>query len=266
MAIGLSTYAFFWRGSKQVDTPMTLEAMLEETAELGGEVFQICDYPAIETFDEARLTALRDRAQTLGITLELGTRGIAPEHLERYLTLARLLDVRLIRSMLYAGEDRPALQEAIRRLETLLPALKQQQVTLALETYEQVSVEALMQVIETIDDDHIGVCLDPGNCVAALELPEAVIARTAARVVNLHIKDFAFSRAPGWVGFQLTGCPLGEGLLPLKAMREAVNPEARGINEIFEHWLPWQQDEASTCALEAQWTRHNMDFLRSHHG
>lgn len=38
MAIGLSTYAFFWRGSEQVSTPMTLEAMLEETAQLGGEV------------------------------------------------------------------------------------------------------------------------------------------------------------------------------------------------------------------------------------
>lgn len=266
MATGLSTYAFFWRGSEQVETPMTLEAMLEETAELGGKVFQICDYPAIETFDEVRLTALRDRAQALDIVLELGTRGIVPEHLERYLALAHVLGVRLIRSMLYSGEDRPTSDQAIQRLERILPALRAQQVTLALETYEQVSVETLMTVIETIDDDHLGVCLDPGNCVAALEMPEAVIARTAARVVNLHIKDFAFSRAPGWVGFQLTGCPLGEGLLPLKAMREAVNPEARGINEIFEHWLPWQQDEASTCALEAQWTRHNMDFLRSHHG
>ncbi|ART63228.1 sugar phosphate isomerase/epimerase family protein [Kushneria marisflavi] len=266
MAIGLSTYAFFWRGSEQVETPMTLEAMLEETAELGGKVFQICDYPAIETFDEPRLTALRDRAHALGIVLELGTRGIAPKHLERYLTLARVLGVRLIRSMLYSGEDRPTFDQAIQRLEQILPALRQQQVTLALETYEQVSIETLMTVIETVDDDHIGVCLDPGNCVAALEMPEAVIARTAGRVVNLHLKDFAFSRAPGWVGFQLIGCPMGEGLLPLETMREAVNPQARGINEIIEHWLPWQQDEATTCALEAQWTRHNMTFLRSHHG
>ncbi|WP_457809167.1 sugar phosphate isomerase/epimerase family protein [Kushneria sp. EE4] len=266
MVIGLSTYVFFWRGSQQVETPMTLEAMLEETAELGGEVFQICDYPAIESFNEARLTALRDRAQTLGVTLELGTRGTDPEHLKRYLALAHVLGVRLIRSMLYAGEDRPTPEQAIQRLEQILPALKAQQVTLALETYEQISVETLMQVIETLDDDHIGVCLDPGNCVAALELPETVIARTAGRVVNLHIKDFAFSRAPGWVGFQLTGCPLGEGLLPLEEMLEAVTPEARGINAILEHWLPWQRDEATTCAMEAQWTRHNMDFLRSHHG
>lgn len=266
MAIGLSTYAFFWRGSEQVSTPMTLEAMLEETAQLGGEVFQICDYPAIETFDEARLTALRDRAHALGITLELGTRGVAPEHLERYLDLARALEVRLIRSMLYAGEDRPTPEEAIQRLEAILPALKQQQVTLALETYEQVSVETLMQVIETLDDDHIGVCLDPGNCVAALELPEAVIARTASRVTNLHIKDFAFSRSPGWVGFQLTGIPLGEGLLPLEDMIARVKPGQRGINCIIEHWLPWQRDEATTITTEASWTRHCMDFLRSHHG
>ncbi|WP_456268712.1 sugar phosphate isomerase/epimerase [Kushneria sp. AK178] len=266
MAIGLSTYAFFWRGSEQVETPMTLEAMLEETAELGGEVFQICDYPAIETFDEARLTALRDRARSLGVVLELGTRGVAPEHLERYLTLARRLDVRLIRSMLYSSDDRPTPEQAIQRLEQILPALKEQQVTLTLETYEQVSVETLMQVIETLDDDHIGVCLDPGNCVAALEMPKAVIERTASRVTNLHIKDFAFSRSPGWVGFQLTGTALGEGLLPLEDMIARVEPGKRDINCIIEHWLPWQGDEATTITTEARWTRHCMDVLRSHHG
>jgi 3-oxoisoapionate decarboxylase len=30
-----------------------------------------------------------------------------------------------------------------------------------------------------------------------------------------------------------------------------------------EHWLPWQQDAETTCAMEAQWTQHSIDFLRS---
>ncbi|RKR07215.1 sugar phosphate isomerase/epimerase [Kushneria sinocarnis] len=263
MAIGLSTYAFFWRGSTQVEAPMTLAAMLEETAALGGDLFQICDYPAIESLTAAELEALREQAARLGIRLELGTRGLAREPLERYLDIAERLDVRLLRSMIYSGDDRPDAQQAVQRLEALLPRLRRQGVTLALETYEQLPVDALMAVIEQVDDAHVGICLDPANCVAALELPGTVIARTAARVVNLHIKDFHFTRSPGWVGFQLTGCPLGEGLLPLSDMLARIDPAGRGIGAVIEHWLGWQDDAATTCRLEAEWTRHNMNLLRS---
>jgi len=264
MPMGLSTYAFFWRGSDRVAEPMSLEAMLEETAALGGDVFQICDYPTIEAFDEARLEQLRTRAERLGIRLELGTKGLASDHLERYLEIAERLGVSLLRSMLYAGDDRPTTEEAIRRLEAILPRLCRQSVTLALETYEQVAVDELRRVIDHIDDPHIGICLDPANCVAALESPESVIARTFERVVNLHIKDFHFTRAAGWVGFQLIGCPLGEGQLPFEAMMRRVDPASRGISQVIEHWLPWQTDAATTCRLESEWTRHNLHFLRSH--
>lgn len=264
MRIGLSTYAFFWRGSDQVEKPMTLEAMLEETAALGGDVFQICDYPAIETFDDVRLAQLRTQAEGLGIRLELGTKGVAPDHLDHYLDIGERLGVSLLRSMLYRDADRPSTEEAIQRLASTLPRLRRHNVTLALETYEQVAVAELMAVVEHFDDPYIGICLDPANCVAALELPEAVIARTADRVVNLHIKDFHFTRAAGWVGFQLIGCPLGEGQLPFDTMLERIDPVSRGLSQVIEHWLPWQSDAATTCRLESEWTRHNLNFLRSH--
>ncbi|HBT55159.1 MAG TPA: sugar phosphate isomerase, partial [Erwinia persicina] len=53
MAIGLSTYAFFWRASERVAAPMTLAQMLEKTASMGVTLFQICDYPQIETWSDA---------------------------------------------------------------------------------------------------------------------------------------------------------------------------------------------------------------------
>ena len=59
---------------------------------------------------------------------------------------------------------------------------------------------------------------------------------------NLHVKDFAFTRQDGWVGFTYAGAPLGEGLLDYDHMRRAVRPDERGINQIIEHWLPWQGD------------------------
>ena len=118
-------------------------------------------------------------------------------------------------------------------------------------------------MIEAVASDALGVCLDPANCVAGLELPHDVVDRTAPYVKNMHIKDFAFTRQAGWVGFTLAGCPLGEGLLDYDEMIAVVDPASRGINQIVEHWLPWQDDAESTCLLENQWTQHSVNYLRS---
>ncbi|PIJ51572.1 sugar phosphate isomerase [Erwinia sp. OLTSP20] len=263
MAIGLSTYAFFWRASPQVPQPLSLPQMLQQTAALGISLFQICDYPAIETWSDGQLSALRRQADELGITLELGTRGLATDHLRRYLHIAGMLDAKLIRSMLYSATLRPNEQQAFSLIETILPAFERQQVALCLETYEQVKSCLLMTIIQQHPSRYLGICLDPANCVAALELPEQVIENTASRVLNLHVKDFTFSRRDGWVGFTLAGCPLGEGLLDYDAMVARLRPVRQGINQIVEHWLPWQGNAEVTCQLEAAWTRHNIAFLQT---
>lgn len=263
MAFGLSTYAFKWRASACMAVPVTLDGMLDETAALGGDVFQICDYAEVEHLTSDELFALAERARERGIVLELGTRGLGLDTLNRYLDIAAALEVSLLRTMFNDADSRPTPNQALEQLHAIAPRLESQGVTLALETYEQVCVEALMTTIERMDHPRIGVCLDPGNCVAALEMPAAVIERTAGSVVNVHVKDFRFARNKGWVGFELTGCPLGEGQLPLDAMLERVAPAERGINLIVEHWLDWQENAENTAAVEAEWTRHSMNILRS---
>jgi sugar phosphate isomerase/epimerase len=250
MAIGLSTYAFFWR-------KLSLQDMLKQTNELGCNVFQICDYPAVESLSAAELADLRDTAADLGIELELGTRGVSPAHLHRYLELCNQLGATLLRSMLQKTDD------PVSMLTEVMPAFENSGVTVALETYEQVPTADLISVIEAVDSDALGICLDPANCVAGLELPHEVVDRTAPYVKNMHIKDFAFTRQAGWVGFTLTGCPLGEGLLDYDEMIAVVDPASRGINQIVEHWLPWQDDDETTCLIEAQWTQHSVNYMRS---
>lgn len=263
MATGLSTYAFFWRASPKVPAPLSLAAMLQQTAEMGVSVFQICDYPQIESWSTAELQELRQQADRLGMQLELGTRGLVNSHLQRYLDIADVLNVSVLRSMFNSATSRPSLSEAAAMIEGVLPKFEQQKVSLCLETYEQVRSADMMSVINRFDSAYLGVCLDPANCVAALELPEQVIANTADRVLNLHIKDFAFSRQDGWVGFTLAGSPMGEGLLNYDLLIDRVRPDSKGINQIVEHWLPWQQDADRTCQLEQQWTRQSVDYLNN---
>jgi 3-oxoisoapionate decarboxylase len=261
--IGLSTYAYFWRFSDRVPAPLSLEDMLRATAADGVALFQICDYAPLDAFTDAELAATRALADELGLTLELGTRGTDPAHLQRYLALAQALGAVLVRSMWTSGDDRPDAAESERRLRAALPAYERAGVVLALETYEQVSSVALVDLVAAIGSPSLGICLDPANTVANLELPADVTARCLPHVVNWHVKDFDFSREAGWVGFSLLGVPLGEGRLDYDGMRASIRPAERGINQVIEHWLPWQGDAETSIRREAEWTATNLSYLRS---
>ena len=256
--IGLSTYAFFWQISDRAEAPLGLAELLVRTRELGGQVFQICDYLPILAYSTTQLADLKKHADELGVVLELGTKGIKPEHLADYLRMADLLGVKVVRSMVTAPDHRPSLAEAEVLLRQSMPSYEASGVTVALETYEQLNSAELVALVENVGSSSLGICLDPANCVANLEHPVDVIDRCAPYVANLHVKDFAFTRRGGWVGFTLEGAPLGSGLLPYDYMIEKVNPEARGINSVVEHWLTWQDDFAKTRRIENEWNVHNL--------
>ena len=260
--IGLSTYAFFWQISDRAPEPLGLDTLLSRTHEFGAQVLQICDYPPLQTYSDVQLGDLKKNAEDLGITLELGTQGVRPEHRANYLRMADLLGAKVIRSMVNAPDHRPTLSEAEALLRASMPAYEASGVSLALETYEQLSSTDLVALVESVGSRRLGICLDPANCVANLEHPVAVIDRCAPYVANLHVKDFAFTRRGGWVGFTLEGVELGKGLLPYDYMIEKVDPEARGVNQVVEHWLTWQEDYATTVRLENAWNAHNLARMR----
>jgi len=261
--IGLGTYAFFWQHSARAPEPLSLPAMLRRTRDLGVSVFQICDYLPVLGYSAAELRGLRSLADELGITLELGTRGVGVEHLGTFLQLSEVLGASVVRSMVNTADHRPTMAEAEALLRQSLPAYEAAGVSLALETYEQVSSRDLVSLIEAIGSDNVGICLDPANTVAALESPKDVVERCAPYVLNWHVKDFAFTRRGGWVGFTLEGAELGTGLLDYDAFAETVRPHERGINQIIEHWLPWQDSFEETARLENLWNDHNIAYLRS---
>lgn len=263
MDIGIGTYALFWEWQDATPQPMGIAGMLDRAAELDCRVFQICDDPRVDGLSRTELTALRDQARDLGLRLELGTRTIGPDHLRRYLDIAEALGAPVLRSMIQRPEIAGGRDQAVAALREVLPRLEAQGTTLALETYEQVPTAELIAVVEEVASPRVGICLDPANCVSALEHPRDVVERTAAHVVDLHVKDFRFDRAEGWVGFTLSGARMGEGLLDLDHELGAVYREGRTPAAIVEHWLPWQGDLETTLRTERDWTRATLDALRT---
>lgn len=266
MKIGIGTYSLFWELPDRNPDPLGIGEMVDRAAALGCEVFQICDDPRIEEFPATALMELRERAELLGIELELGTRTIGRMHLARYLDIAEALGARTLRSMVQSAEIADGTAATISELQATLPRLEQTGITLALETYEQVPTPVLLDVITQLDTPVVGVCLDPANCVSALEHPKQVVESCAAHTANVHVKDFAFTRREGWVGFTYTGAPLGDGLLDLdhelRAVYDSGGAPRHRPNAIVEHWLPWQGDLTTTVATERDWTQRTLAALR----
>ena len=268
MAIGVSTYAYSHRWDPTSPQPLSLPQMLHEVADLGGQVFQICDHPDLEALTPQLAAVLREAAAERGLTLETGTRGTGVDHLRRHLTHAQALGARTVRSMVYAvvdgADDRPTTEETVQRLREVLPDYEAAGVTLGLETYEQISTAELLAIVDAVDSPHLGIVLDPANCVAGLEHPRDVVRRLARRVVNIHVKDFTFTRRQGWAGFTLASCPLGEGQLDYRDLLAVVQPDPSRVHQVLEHWLVPRGDDAATRAAEEDWTARSLRTLASY--
>jgi sugar phosphate isomerase/epimerase len=261
--IGLGTYAFFWQHSDLVPEPLSLVGAFEATHDLGVELFQICDYAPLDTMRASELEDAAAAARDLGIRIQLGTKGLEPDRLGRFLDLAGVFGATLVRSMLHGPDSQPSLAQADVWLRALLPAYEASGVTLALETYEQVPTADLVALVDGIGSEHLGVCLDPANVVAELERPRDCVEAAAPYAKNVHVKDFAFARQPGWVGFTYGGAPMGAGLHDYPHLLDTVRPRERDIDEVVEHWLSWQGDPETTIRTERDWTRTTLEYLRS---
>src|SRR5699024_12054075 len=130
-------------------------------------------------------------AKHLGLVIQLGTKGITPERLTRYLRMAEIFDARLVRSMIYGPDARPSEDQAQSWLQAAARDYQNAGVTLALETYEQVPTTTLTALDEQVGSNAVGLCLDPANVVARLEHPRECVEEAAQNVLNLRTNEFA---------------------------------------------------------------------------
>lgn len=261
--IGLSTYAYLWHMSPRTGAPYALDDVLRSAKDLGVDLVQICDHPPLEEADDRELDRIRRVSESLGLRLEVGTRGIQPPRLRRFLDIATRLEASLVRTMLRVPGHEPTIEECVRILRDRMPQYERRGVSLSVETYEQVPTDDLIGVVTAVDSPYLGVCSDPSNTIAILERPSEVIVSIAPHVNNMHVKDFRFRRREDAVGFELVGAPLGTGLLPYDLMRSTMRPQERGISQVIEQWLPWQGDAKATLAAEEEWNRQSVEFLRT---
>lgn len=148
--IGLGTYAFFWQHSARAPQPLDLAGMLRQTHELNGEVFQICDYPPIQDYSGTNCVLSGN-----WLASSVSCSNWEPRALPRPTSTAicvwqKARESGWFRSMVNTPDHRPGLSEAEQLLRTAMPAYESAGVSLALETYEQLSSSDLVTLVEVV--------------------------------------------------------------------------------------------------------------------
>lgn len=227
---------------------------------------QFCENLPLDRLTPEELDAFRGHARELGIGIEVGTRGIRPEHLLSYLRLAKFLGSPIVRVVIDTADEKPAADDVPALLKEVMPEFERSGVTLAIENHDRFAAGTLAKIVEQIGSPNAGVCLDTVNSFGALERPEVVVDALAHLVVNLHIKDFAVERAPHQMGFTVEGRPAGQGRLDIPSLLRKLAAAGKDPNAILELWTPPEQTVEATIAKEESWARQSVEYLRTIEG
>ena len=264
--LGIGTYAFAWAiGVPKFappQQPMDAFAFVRRCAELGVRLVQIADNIPLHSLSTNDLDKLESTVHDLDIAVEIGTRGIAPQHLRRYLQIAQRFGSPLLRVVVDTADHHPNVPDIIHTLKAIMPEFESAGIILAVENHDRFKAQKLAEIIEAVQSPNIGICLDTVNSFGALEGPDVVIATLGRYVVNLHVKDFTIARLSHNMGFLLTGTPAGQGVLDIPTLLRRLQDFGREFNAILEVWTPFTSEVETTIANEANWVEASIDYLR----
>ena len=266
MRLGIGSYTYTWAigvPGHPPGQPMTVRDLLDRARQLGVGVVQIADNLPLDRLSLAEREDLDSRARGLGISLEVGTRGIAPEHLSRYVEIASRLRSRILRVVVDTSDHRPGEDEIVEMLGGMTPELQSAGICLAIENHDRLPARTLARVVERIGSAHVGICLDTVNSFGALDGPDAVVDALGPWTVNLHVKDFAIERVSHAMGFGVEGKPAGRGRLNVPWLLERLRAFGRDPNAILELWTPPGATLEETIAMESEWASDSIKYLRS---
>jgi sugar phosphate isomerase/epimerase len=206
----------------------------------------------------SELAKIKQKAVETGLILELGVRGDDRAYLLRNIEVSHKIGSKLMRAVLDGDEP---VSRTVETIQSLVDELKGFDIKLAIENHFRFTPAELAWIIETIDDVHVGVCLDPLNSISQLVGPEEVISTLAPYALSVHAKDAVTIRRG--TGFHIVGCPIGEGIVNIRGMIESLTEHGKSPNIVVEGWMDRLENEAKTIEQEEDWVRQSITYLRS---
>ena len=266
MRIGLSTYAYSWQIGIYPHTPphpFSVFDFLHSASLLKVHLVQIADNLPIHELTVTELERLQREAKELKIDIEVGTRGLIDENINRYLHIAKYLSSPILRIVIDAKAYTPTKEKIVTILHRWEQRFREEDIILVIENHDRFPSLVLKEIIETIDSPYVRICLDTVNSFGALEGTKEVISTLGPFTKNIHIKDFKIYRPYHNLGFILEGTPAGEGMLDISSILQHEDIiKDQEISAIIELWVPPEATIDKTIAKETDWRETSMNNMK----
>lgn len=268
MKLGIGTYCYMWAigfrfGDKEVvpDHPMTAVGLLQRAVELGVHLVQYGPNLSLSALSRPELEELIADARRSNVELEVGTRGLEPEHLQQQVEIARLTGSKLIRTVPEIGGRPLAAKEVPQYLKQIAPLLEKEGIKLGLEN-GLIPARELAGALDEVRSPQLGVVLDTANSLAIAEGCRYVAEILAPYTICLHHKEFIVQRVWTMMGFNVEGRPAGTGQVDTPWLLDTLNSAGAQYNVILEVWPPELPTTEESVALEDRWVRMSIPYLR----
>lgn len=167
--------------------------------------------------DDGHVRKVGDYARKLGVRVELGMRsacptskafdpkgGTAEQQIVKMLHAAKLAGSPIVRCFLGTSADREGDGGIERHIESMVQTLRSAKtrivnagLKMAIENHAgDMQGRELKLLVEAAGKDFVGVCLDSGNPLWALEDPHLTLETLAPYVLTSHVRDTAVWRVP----------------------------------------------------------------------
>lgn len=266
MLLGISSYTYTWAvgvpGSLPAE-PLTVFDLIEKATKLGVKTVQIADNMPVEKLSDPELEKLRSYAESKGVFLEMGGRGLTTRHTIRCLETADIIGSPLLRMVIDTADYEPDLKSVISAIRDLVPEFRKRNIKLAIENHDRFKAGEFEKIILETDPEIVGICLDSVNSMGAGEGFETVSEILAPYTINLHVKDFTINRVSHKMGFVIEGCPAGKGMLNIPGLLRNIDHYSRCRSAILELWTTPEKSIEETIIKEEEWALESVQFLKT---
>ncbi len=265
MRLGLSSYTYTWAVGVPGSIPskqLSAFDLVGRAAVSGLNLVQIADNLPLEMMNQSELTNLRKFAADKEIEIEMGGRGLTPEHTIKCLEAAKTLNSPILRMVIDGAGYEPDLETIINTIKQLVPEFKSRKIKLAIENHDRFKAREFERIIQDVGSEWVGICLDSVNSMGAGEGFETVSEILIPYTINLHIKDFAIFRVSHKMGLVIEGRPAGQGMLNISRLVSALSESGRCQSAILELWTPPESAIEDTILKEEKWASESINYLK----
>ena len=266
MRLGLSSYTYTWAVGVPgfvPENPMLVCGLLEKAEAKRVNLVQIADNLPVEKLTEEELELLRDYLEEKAISVEMGSRGLTPEHTIKCLKTAEIINSPILRMVIDTKDFEPSVREVIAVIKDMLPEFSKRKIRLALENHDRLKAREFEQIVQAVGSEWIGICLDSVNSMGAGEGFETVADILIPYTINLHIKDFTIFRVSHKMGLVVEGRPAGQGMLNIPDLIRRISLTGLCQSAVLELWTPPEQEIESTIIKEEKWAVESIEYLKS---